>query len=108
MRAFARSPEAHDVIQRTEKHFEQSIREALAHESRPEGSLSTAQIASIFDLGTSTMTLLISKRDLEAENIAESLKIPKWSIPEASLREFYAWHRPDGYPEYPEPLRPIS
>jgi hypothetical protein len=107
LNAFARSPEAFYVMQRTERQFEQSIREALAHRSRPEGSLSSLQMASIFNLGTSTMNLVISNGELEAENIAESSANTQWAIHEDALRGFYTWHRPEGYPEYPDPLQPI-
>lgn len=107
LNAFNRSSEAFYIMQRTERQFERSIRDALTHQSRPEGTLSSLQMASIFNLGTSTMNLIISNGELEAENIADSPGNTQWAIGEESLRDFYAWHRPEGYPEYPDPLQPI-
>lgn len=104
---YARTSDAFYVMQRTERQFEGSLRDALRHRSRPEGTLSSLQMASIFNLGHSTMSLIIGNGEIVAENVAEKSERPRWAITEESVRDFYTWQRPAGYPEYPEPLEPI-
>lgn len=96
-RAFAQMPAAHVAIVAAEMALELRLQQGLQAAVPASGILSPEQLATALFVTRATVSDWIKRGQLEVQRGKKQSLHSGVHIPEASARQVFSWHRPEGY-----------